>query len=133
MNHEAQPEMTVQVTGEALLNPEQAQARSAIIEYYWDLTLARARKPDDPGLSKEDANRVRSILSRSADELQARANILWSTWKGVRGNSNVEDLFTKEALDGLVLQVVRVQTPFQTAEEINAAFREVLDTENATA
>lgn len=127
------PDVKITVTGEALLSPQETEARSAVIDFYWDLTLARARKPNDPGLSADDANRVRSILGHSANELQTRANALWTAWEEVRGNSKVNDLFTKQALDGLVTQVARVQTPFQTAEEMNAAFREVLSTKDAAA
>ena len=99
------------------LSPEQGLARSAVINFCWDLELVRARSPDDPALSDDEKVSIRTILAMEPGALAARGQKLWQVWETTGGENLHTSIFSRKNMEGLLVQLGPVRSQYLVREE----------------
>jgi hypothetical protein len=99
------------------LTPEQGSARSAFIDFFWNLQLAIARKSDEPGLSPANVAIIESVNNRTTIEILEEGNALWDAWIATGGHDVQPAIFTKENIDGYLQRLKRKRFCQQHPEE----------------
>lgn len=115
------PQMTVEVSPTGPLTPEQGTARSAFTEFCWNLQLARARKPNDPGLSNEDSAMISRLLTMSDDAVAAEGKQLWSAWMATEGHTVAPAIFDEQSMQGFLGQLNAVRKVHEESTALRAA------------
>lgn len=104
MSTETAP-MSVDVAPKGPLTPEQGAARSAFINFCWNLQLATARAPDDPGLSEDHAATIRTMLETSNADTASEGGRLWQEWMATGGHAVCPAIFTEQDMLGFVARL----------------------------
>jgi len=104
MSTETEP-LSVDAGPHRPLTPEQGAARSAFIDFCWNLQFAAARSPDDPGLSEDHATTIRTLLETSNEDTASKGCRLWQEWIATEGHTVCPAIFTEQNMLGFIARL----------------------------